>query len=133
VRVIDLALLEANDGVLTLPAGLPGFDAVRELRVSAMCGTPFSRLTSTDARSPFALIVVPAALLAHDLDTDRAIDAHPDRPRSATVRCIVTPDATSPTVNLLGPLVVDRDTGATFQVALALPRHSTRSPLALRG
>jgi flagellar assembly factor FliW len=130
--VIDLALLEAGGGELALPAGLPGFPGLRRLRARPLRGTPFSVLESCGT-APLTLVVVPPGLLAHDLDTRRAIASHPDEPRAAVVRCIVTPDECSPTVNLLGPLVVDRATGVTFQVELPLACHASRSPLALRG
>jgi flagellar assembly factor FliW len=130
--VIDLALLEVDDGLLSFPAGLPGFPGARRFRVRPLRGTPFSVLEAYGA-APLALVVVDPTVLDDDVDTGLAIAAHPDRPRSAAVRCIVTPDDRSPTVNLLGPLVVDRATGATYQVELPLPGHASRSPLALRG
>jgi flagellar assembly factor FliW len=135
--VIDLALGGAHgDADVVFPDGLPGYPQARRFRVGSWhrADDPFALLVSTD-EPDVAFAVVPAALLDHaTVDVIEAAAGHPTvrHLSDAVVRCIVTPDAAAPTVNLLAPIVVDRSTGIARQVALDGPPDAARAPLNLR-
>lgn len=121
---------------ISFPAGLPGFPDAYRFRIEpgAAPDTRFRVMASLDDPE-VRFVVVPPRVIDPDydleLDDQTARRLGIDDLDDAAVFCIVTlrerpEDAT---VNLLGPIVVNRRTREAAQVALSGSRHSVRSPL----
>lgn len=135
----DLAGSSATECVeLTFAAGLPGFpDAHRfHLALWGPEGTPFMLMTAAEDPDVGFVVVPPWVFYPSyefDLDDGTAERLALDRPEDAVVFCVVTlrdrpQDAT---VNLLGPIVVNRHTLEAAQVVLPTSGYSVRAPLAI--
>jgi len=123
---------------ITFPAGLPGFpDAhVFQLTPWGPEQTPFMLLTAV-ADPDVGFVVVPPWVFypdyEFDLDNGTAERLGLAEPADAVVLCVVTlrerpEDAT---LNLLGPIVVNRHTREAAQVVLPASGYSVRAPLAV--
>jgi flagellar assembly factor FliW len=117
-------------------AGLPGFPDARSYVLSPWGGpsSPFMMMASTS--DPEVGFVVVAPWVFHpdyefDLDRATAERLGLDDPEQAVVVCVVTladrpEDAT---INLLGPIVINRATLEACQTVLATSGYDVRTPL----
>jgi len=122
---------------ITFAAGLPGFPHVNvfQLKPWGPAGSPYLILTSVDDRD-VGFVVVPPWVFYPDYEFDLD-DSTAERlglvvADDAIVLAVVTlrdrPDEA--TLNLLGPIVVNRHTHEAAQVVLPTTSHSVRAPLA---
>jgi flagellar assembly factor FliW len=127
----------AHDEVLsvTFAGGLPGFDSLRSFVIEPMPGdlAPFCRLRATDPPG-VEFIVVPPGILFPDYQVvvdEETVERLALRAEDASVLSIVTlsNDGSSPTANLLGPIVVNRRNGAAAQVVLHNSDYEVAAPL----
>ena len=125
---------------ITFAAGLPGFPHVHvfQLKPWGPPGSPYLLLTSVE-ESDVGFVVVPPWVFYPDyefeLDSGMAERLGLAASEDAVVFAVVTlrdrpEDAT---LNLLGPLVVNRHTHEAAQVVLPTTTHSVRAPLAFAG
>lgn len=125
---------------ITFPAGLPGFPHAHcfELAPWGPAGSPFLLLTSSDD-SDVGFVVVPPWVFYADyefeLDAASAERLGLASSEDAVVFAVVTlrdrPEDS--TLNLLGPIVINRFTHEAAQVVLPSAGYSVRAPLALAG
>lgn len=119
-------------------AGLPGFPNAHrfQLRPWGPPGSPYLRLTATDD-SNIGFVVVPPWVFYPDYEFDLD-DVTAERlglreADDAIVVAVVTlrdrPDEA--TMNLLGPIVVNRHTHEAAQIVLPTSGYSVRAPLAV--
>ena len=119
-------------------AGLPGFPHVHtfQLRTWGPPGSPYLNLRAVDDPD-VGFVVVPPWVFYPDYEFDLD-DATAERlglrvPDDAIVLAVVTlrdrPDEA--TLNLLGPIVVNRHTHDAAQVVLPTSSYSVRAPLAV--
>jgi flagellar assembly factor FliW len=123
---------------INFPAGLPGFpDAHRfELAPWGPAGSPFLLLSSSDDPD-VGFVVVPPWVFYPDyefeLDSGTAERLGLAEAEDAVVFAVVTlrdrPEDS--TLNLLGPIVVNRFTHEAAQVVLPSAGYSVRAPLAV--
>ena len=123
---------------ITFPAGLPGFPNAHrfELAPWGPAGSPFMLLTSGDDPD-IGFVVVPPWVFYPDyefeLDPGMAERLGLAASEDAVVFAVVTlrdrPEDS--TVNLLGPIVVNRFTHEAAQVVLPSAGYSVRAPLAI--
>lgn len=123
---------------INFPAGLPGFpDAHKfDLVPWGPAGSPFLMLSSSDDPS-VGFVVVPPWVFYPDyefeLDSGTAERLGLQQAEDAVVFAIVTlrdrPEDS--TLNLLGPIVVNRFTHEAAQVVLPSAGYSVRAPLAV--
>ncbi len=120
---------------VTFAGGLPGFDRLRTFVIEPMPGdlAPFCRLRATDPPGVEFIVVPPGVLfpdyqVAVDEDTVERLAL---RAEDAAVLSIVTlsDDGSAPTVNLLGPIVVNRRNGSAAQVVLHGSDYQVATPL----
>jgi flagellar assembly factor FliW len=125
------------DGELpvTFAGGLPGFDHLREFVIEPLVGdlAPFCRLRAVNPTGA-EFIVVPPGLLFPDYQVEvdeETVERLALRSEDAAVLTIVTvsADTSAPTANLLGPIVVNRRTGAAAQVVLHGSGYEVAVPL----
>jgi flagellar assembly factor FliW len=123
---------------ITFPAGLPGFPHTHRFEVAAWgpAGSPFLLLSSLEERD-IAFVVVPPWVFYpeydFELDTDTAERLALNAAEDAVVFAVVTlrERLEDSTLNLLGPIVVNRFTHEAAQVVLPSAGHSVRAPLAI--
>jgi flagellar assembly factor FliW len=123
---------------VTFPAGLPGFPNAHrfELAPWGPAGSPFLLLSSSDDPE-IGFVVVPPWVFYPDyefeLDSGMAERLGLTASEDAVVFAVVTlRDVPSEsTVNLLGPIVVNRFTHEAAQVVLPSAGYSVRAPLAI--
>jgi flagellar assembly factor FliW len=123
---------------ITFPAGLPGFPQAHQFALAPWgpAGSPFLLLSSTDDPE-VGFVVVPPWVFYPDfefeLDTATAERLGLNEAEDAVVFAVVTlrerPEES--TLNLLGPIVVNRFTHEAAQVVLASAGYSVRAPLAV--
>jgi flagellar assembly factor FliW len=121
---------------ISFPAGLPGFPDAHgfELVPWGPPGTPFLLLSAADD-SDVGFVVVPPWVLypdyEFDLDEGAAERLGISEPTDSMVFCVVTlrDDPADATVNLLGPIVVNRFTLEAAQVVLPRSGYSVHAPL----
>jgi flagellar assembly factor FliW len=121
---------------ISFPAGLPGFpDAHRfELAPWGPPDLPFLLLSAAD-ESDVAFVVAPPwgfyPDYEFDLDQGAAERLGISEPTDSLVFCVVTlrDDPADATVNLLGPIVVNRYTLEAAQVAMPSSGYSVDAPL----
>ena len=123
---------------ITFPAGLPGFPEAHrfELVPWGPEDTPFLLMSSVED-SDIGFVVVPPWVFypeyEFDLDDSTAERLSLNEPEDAVVFCVVTvkdrPEEA--TLNLLGPIVVNRFTLEAAQVVLPSSGYSVRAPLAI--
>lgn len=123
---------------IEFPAGLPGFPNAHrfELAPWGPAGSPFLMLTSRDDPDVGFVVVAPWVFYPDyefELDAGTAERLSLTRAEDAVVFAVVTlrdrPEDS--TVNLLGPIVVNRFTHEAAQVVLPNSGYSVRAPLAL--
>jgi len=123
---------------INFPAGLPGFPNAHrfELAPWGPAGSPFLMLTSADDPE-VGFVVVPPWVFYPDyefeLDNGTAERLNLSKAEDAVVFAVVTlRDVPSDsTLNLLGPIVVNRFTHEAAQVVLPSAGYSVRAPLAI--
>jgi flagellar assembly factor FliW len=121
---------------LRLPQGLVGFpESTSAELIEAPEAPPFSWLR-LEGEAPVAFVVMePTGFIADYqlelFDEDAAALGLTEGAQAAVLNIVtVGPDATAATVNLTGPIVVNRATGVAKQVVLANhARYSVRHPL----
>jgi flagellar assembly factor FliW len=123
---------------IDFPAGLPGFPHAHSFQLAPMgdANTPFLLLSAFDDPGARFIVVSPWVFYSDyefQLDDDEAErlglrDAH-----DALVLCMVTlRDAPHrATVNLLGPIVINRKTLDAAQVVIPAIGYGVRAPLAV--
>ncbi|HEY5172695.1 MAG TPA: flagellar assembly protein FliW, partial [Acidimicrobiia bacterium] len=122
---------------ITFPAGLPGFPHAHRFQVASWgpAGSPFLLLSSLEERD-IAFVVVPPWVFYpeydFELDSDAAERLALNAAEDAVVFAVVTlrERLEDSTVNLLGPIVVNRFTHEAAQVVLPSTEYSVRAPLA---
>jgi flagellar assembly factor FliW len=123
---------------ISFPAGLPGFPHAHQFDLAPWgpAGSPFMLLTARDD-SDVGFVVVPPWVFYPDyefeLDSATAERLGLERAEDAVVFAVVTlrdrPEDS--TLNLLGPIVVNRLTHEAAQVVLPSAGYSVRAPLAI--
>jgi flagellar assembly factor FliW len=123
---------------INCPAGLPGFPQAHrfELAPWGPAGSPFMMLSSVDDPE-VGFVVVPPWVFYPDyefeLDNGTAERLSLQSSEDAVVFAVVTlrdrPEDS--TLNLLGPIVVNRFTHEAAQVVLPTSGYSVRAPLAI--
>ncbi|HWS44512.1 MAG TPA: flagellar assembly protein FliW [Acidimicrobiia bacterium] len=123
---------------ITFPAGLPGFPNAHRFELSPWgpAGSPFMLLASSDDPDVGFVVVPPWVFYPEyefELDTASAERLALARPDDAVVFAVVTlrDKAEESTLNLLGPIVVNRFTHEAAQVVLPSAGYSVRAPLAI--
>ena len=121
---------------LKFPAGLPGFPQLHDFELAPWGAddSPFSTLVSVDDPEVGFVVVSPWDFhpdYEFDLDDGTASRLGISGPDDAVVLCVVTlhdrpEDAT---VNLLGPIVVNRHTLESCQAVLPSSGYSVKTPL----
>jgi flagellar assembly factor FliW len=123
---------------ITFAAGLPGFPNAHrfELAPWGPAGSPFLILTSSDDPE-VGFVVVPPWVFYPDyefeLDAGTAERLSLAKAEDAVVFAVVTlrDRAEDSTLNLLGPIVVNRFSHEAAQVVLPSAGYSVRAPLAI--
>lgn len=122
------------------PAGLPGFPQARsfELAPWGTADSPFSTLVSTEDADVGFVVVSPWVFYPEyefDLDNGTAERLGLESADDAIVLCVVTLDERpeGATVNLLGPIVVNRVTREAVQAVLSRSEYNVKAPLARAG
>lgn len=122
--------------VITFPAGLPGLP--KELTTFELVAlaedSPFFFLQAKQDEAVGLVILNPFAVFPDyefELPEEDARALKIGAPEQVAVFCIVNASRgiKEATVNLLGPVVVNADTGAARQVVLSDGRYSIRHPL----
>jgi len=135
-------MLETNTATdiaeITFPAGLPGFPQAHrfELAPWGPAGSPFLLLSSVED-AEIGFVVVPPWVFypeyEFELDTGTAERLGLAASEDAVVFAVVTlrerPEES--TLNLLGPIVVNRFSHEAAQVVLPSAGYSVRAPLAI--
>jgi flagellar assembly factor FliW len=131
----DVWLKEAD---VSLPAGLMGFPEVKNLElIHNTEELPFRWLRSVEDRSIAFVVVQPDGLISEyelELSDEDVAEIGITGPGEALVLNIVTLRDGQPgeaTLNLIGPIIVNRETGTGRQVVLRNHQeYSARHPLA---
>jgi flagellar assembly factor FliW len=125
---------------ITFPAGLPGFPQAHRFDLAPWgpAGSPFLLLSSTEEPDVGFVVVPPWVFYPEyefELDTGTAERLSLSASEDAVVFVVVTlrerPEDS--TLNLLGPIVVNRHTHEAAQVVLPSAGYSVRAPLAIVG
>ena len=139
MTAIMIEPISLDGSELYLDAGLPGFPGAHRFRLMPWGGTtgPFSLLLCLDA-DDLAFVVVPPEVFfpdyAPEIDQATADRLGIGNPADALVYVILTlgPTPLDTTVNLLGPIVVNRRNLRAAQVVLEDARWDVRTPLGAR-
>ena len=122
---------------ITFPAGLPGFPHSHIFQLTQWGGedTPFSLMTSIDDPDVGFVVVEPWVFYPDyefELDKSTSERLGLSEPGDSIVLCVVTlgEQAEDATVNLLGPIVVNRYTREACQAVLDPSLFNVRAPLA---
>jgi len=123
---------------ITFPAGLPGFPTAHRFQLAPWgpAGTPFLLLSSSDDPAVGFVVVPPWVFYPEyefELDSGTAERLALSAAEDAVVFAVVTlrERAEDSTLNLLGPIVVNRFTHEAAQVVLPSAGYSVRAPLAI--
>lgn len=126
------------EGVLTFPDGVPGFtDAKRFVLRDLVPDGAFQLLTCLDVEGLELVVGQPWLFFpdyAPEIGDDDQQEIGLQAPEDALLFCAVTlPEGedAQPSMNLLGPFVVNRHTLVGRQVVLDEDRHQVRAALAL--
>jgi flagellar assembly factor FliW len=122
---------------ITFPAGLPGFPNAHVFQLTAWGGddSPFSLMTSNEDPDVGFVVVEPWVFYPDyefELDKGTSERLALSEPGDSLVLCVVTLGDTpaDATVNLLGPIVVNRFTREACQAVLDPSLFNVRAPLA---
>jgi|SRR6478735_7389917 flagellar assembly factor FliW len=123
---------------VNFPAGLPGFPNAHRFEIAPWgpAGSPFLMLTSSDDPE-VGFVVVPPWVFYPDyefeLDNGTSERLKLQAAEDAVVFAVVTlrDIPADSTMNLLGPIVVNRHTHEAAQVVLPSAGYSVRAPLAI--
>jgi flagellar assembly factor FliW len=122
---------------ITFPAGLPGFphSHIFQLAPWGVEGTPFSLMTSREDPDVGFVVVEPWVFYPEyefELDKSTSERLALAEPGDSIVLCVVTLGevAEEATVNLLGPIVVNRFTREACQAVLDPSVFEVKAPLA---
>lgn len=126
----------AEGTVVDFAAGLPGFPAARRFRLEGLgeAMRPFARLRSIE-QPEIAFVVVDPGLLYRDysveIDEERRAGLGISGPEDVATLVMITMGRPPqpPTANLLGPVVVNRRTGAAAQVVQHRSAYRVAEPL----
>jgi flagellar assembly factor FliW len=126
-----------KEAEINLPAGLMGFPEVKQLElIHTVEELPFRWLRSIDDRSIAFIVVQPDGLIPDyqlEMSDEDALELGISGPEDALVLNIVTIREGGPesaTANLIGPVVVNRETGVGRQIVLRNHHdYSARHPL----
>ncbi len=125
---------------ITFPAGLPGFPHSHHFQLEAWGEdeTPFSIMTSVEDPDLGFVVAQPWLFYPeYEFDLDEGISQRLglDGPGDALVLCVLTlhdrPELA--TINLLGPIVINRYTHEACQAVLDPSLFNVSAPLARRG
>lgn len=131
--------LEIATGLVELhfAAGLPGFPHVRRYVLSPWGGdeSPFMMMAASDDPELGFVVVAPWVFYPeYEFDLDRATAERLaiEDPEDAVIVCVVTlgERAEDATINLLGPIVVNKHSYEACQTVLASSGYEVRAPLA---
>ncbi len=123
---------------ITFPAGLPGFPNAHRFDLAPWgpAGSPFMLLSSADDPDVGFVVVAPWVFYPEyefELDSATAERLGLASPDDAIILTVVTlrdrPEES--TLNLLGPIVVNRFSHEAAQVVLPTAGYSVRAPLAV--
>ncbi len=121
--ITEPSAADRTDLVLDFPTGLPGFPGPRKFCIEPLGPTlePFCRMRSLDTPELCFTLVPPGLLVpgySVEIDEEHVAALALASAEDAVVLVIVTlpPPPQPPTLNLLGPVVVNRQTGAAAQV-----------------
>ena len=126
---------DSEPPVLTFPDGIPGFPtATRWVLTDLVEDGAFQVLDSLDDPDLSMVVGVPWLFFpdyAPDLADSEVRALGIEQPEDAILVCSVTvaEDGDGPTMNLLGPFVVNRHTHVGRQVVLGLDDAQVRAPL----
>jgi flagellar assembly factor FliW len=132
---VSTAPLETRAEVLTFDDGLPGFPGAQRFSIVSQPGLePFLTLESVEEGGPSFVVVPPVAVVedyAVPVDDDVAGALGILDPDDAFILAIVAVagEGGTHTVNLLGPIVVNRHSGQARQVVLVDSDWPLRHPL----
>jgi flagellar assembly factor FliW len=125
---------------INFPAGLPGFPHAHRFQLTPWgdTSTPFSLMSSIDDPDVGFVVVEPWVFYPDyefDLDTSTSQRLAMAEPDDSLVLCVVTlgEQPEDATVNLLGPIVINRFTREACQAVLDPSLFNVRAPLAPRG
>jgi flagellar assembly factor FliW len=128
----DLAVAEQ----ITFAAGIPGFPEAHRFNIEAWGDdeSPFLLLSCADDPNLAFVVVSPWPFYpdyAIDIDQTTVERLHLNSSDDALILAIVTigEEPKDSTLNLLGPIVVNRKTGAALQVVLHDSGYDVRSPI----
>ena len=115
---------------VTFPAGLFGFESIKEYALIDAERQPFFWLQSMEAEH-IAFILINPFLFRQDyeldIDDDLVKEIGINNPEEALIFAIVTIPPTGPmTANLQGPLIINRETRIGKQGILTDPRWKTK-------
>jgi len=126
----------AGSEVINFAAGIPGFATLHEFRYEDLGPAlrPFFRIRSVQDPNIGFTVVAPGLLFPDysvEIDEEHVEALGLETSDDATTLIIVTvprPPMT-PTANLLGPVVINRHTGAAAQVVQHRSSHSVAEPI----
>jgi flagellar assembly factor FliW len=123
---------------ISFPAGLPGFPHAHRFQLAPIgdIDSPFLLLTAVDDPNARFIVVTPWTFYPEyefRLDDVEAERLGLSDARDALVFCMVTlrDKARHATVNMLGPIVINRQTLEAAQVVVPAIGYGTRAPLAV--
>jgi flagellar assembly factor FliW len=122
---------------INFAAGIPGFAALHEFHVEDLGPSlrPFCRLRSAEEPAICFTVVAPGLLFPDysvEIDAEQVSGLGLGSAEDAVTLVIVTVPRPPqpPTANLLGPLVINRNTGAAAQVVQHRSIHGVAEPIA---
>lgn len=121
----------SDDKVLTFPNGLFGFESCHKYALIDAEYKPFLWLQSLDEQSLAFLLIDPFLIEKNyelDVDDKTLFEIEIESPTDVIVFAIITvPNDSSPvTVNLQGPIVINRKNNQALQVILSDSKWSTK-------
>ena len=121
----------SDDKVLTFPNGLFGFESCHKYALIDAEYKPFLWLQSLDEQSLAFLLIDPFLIEKNyelDVDDKKLFEIEIESPTDVIVFAIITvPNDSSPvTVNLQGPIVINRKNNQALQVILSDSKWSTK-------
>lgn len=125
----------SEDQVITLTEGMLGFsECTRFVLMDDEIGEPFKWMQSLDVPSLAFVVIDPAVILPSyhfsvKRDQIKGLDTEDVDDLQVYVIVTMSPDILDVTVNLQGPMVVNKHNRVGIQIVLNDPNFSTRHPL----